>query len=145
MNNKDFINAINKKFKYLEVDYLLTSIKVDALNNRLDVYFYNNKSFVRISYSEYEDDIYVLIGRMIDNNIPEYPVSISSDTVLNMFDFQDVLSIKKTLSSDAPKKLSTMKYLDKLAGELNEYGSDILKGDFKIFVELDKIVKSRLE
>ncbi len=117
--------------------------------------YQNATTGVKISYEPKEGGIFVLLSRLINGKIPEYPIHIKADTILNSFDLEDIISFKLAQKGIGRKlknyfrrynfsrKASLVKNLTRYAEELEEYAAYILNGDFRDFPELDKIVKDR--
>ena len=117
--------------------------------------YQNATTGIKISYEPREGGIFVLLSRLIDGKMPEYPIHIEAATILNSFDLEDIISLKTAKKGIGRKlknyfrkynfsrKASLVNNLARYAEELEEYTAYILNGDFGDFPELDKIVKGR--
>ena len=117
--------------------------------------YQNDTTGIKISYEPREGGIFILLSRLIDGKMPEYPIHIEADTILNSFDLEDIIAFKEAKKGigrkfknyfrryNISRKASLVKNLSKYIEELEEYAAYILNGDFKDFPELDRIVKRR--
>ena len=120
-----------------------------------DLINYQNETTGITIYNEPRDGIFVSLSRLVDGKILEYPLQIKTDTPLNTYYLEDIISFntsKKSIGKkiknylrklNFPLKFDLAKTLTRYATELEEYAVDILDGDFKDFPELEKIVKRR--
>lgn len=120
-----------------------------------DLIKYQNETTGITIYNEPRDGVFVILSRLVDGKIPDYPLQIKADTPLNTYYLEDIISFKISKKSigekignylrnlNFPHKLDLEKTLTKYATEIEEYAADILKGDFNEFPELEKIVKRR--
>ena len=120
-----------------------------------DLINYQNETTGITIYNEPRDGIFVTLFRLIDGKMPEHPIHIEADTILNSFDLEDIISFntsKKNIGKkiknyirklNLPLKFDLAKTLTRYATDLEEHAADILNGDFKDFPELEKIVKRR--
>jgi hypothetical protein len=117
--------------------------------------YQNATTGIKISYEPREGGIFVLLSRLTNGKMPEYPIHIKADTILNSFDLEDIISLKLSKKGIGQKlnnyfrrynfsrKSNLVKNLTRYAEELEEYAIPILNGDFSDFTDLDKIVKDR--
>lgn len=137
----------NTIFGYLEKEYGFKETKNEE--NRFGYYitYQNSTTAIRISYEPMECGVFVLLSRLINDDIPKYPVFIKPETIINSFYLDDIIKLKM-LSSEKElrntsllneKELETV--MNECAHNLKQYATDILKGNFKLFEELDVIVK----
>jgi hypothetical protein len=117
--------------------------------------YQNSTTGIKIIYEPRECGIFILLSRLIDGKMPEYPIHIKANTILNSFDLEDIISFKLSQKGIGYKfknffrkyniyrKASLVRNLTRYSEELEEHAGYILKGDFGDFPELDKIVKNR--
>ena len=89
-----------------------------------------------------------MLIRLVDGKLPDYPIFIDEDTVLNYFDLQDLLSVRIPCVKENNLEIGITNseienYIQQIAQNLRTKAEDILKGDFLIFSELERIVKER--
>jgi hypothetical protein len=143
-----FKPVLEDKFRFKIVDVKHTDFS--------DYLIYQNATTgIKISYEPREGGIFVLLSRLIDGKMPEYPIYIKADTILNSFDLEDIISFKLAKKGIGHKfknyfrkynfnrKASLVRNLTRYAEELEEHAAYILNGDFGDFPELEKIVKAR--
>jgi hypothetical protein len=136
-------------FKFLEKDFTfkLELVERDRYGTRL--IYKNLTTAVKIDFTPYEGYIFIKLIRLVNNNIPPYK-EINPRDVIHDFHLTDIVSFRnpslkltwptvdKWENRDILKK--ELRYRAKL---IKKYASDILRGDFTIFPELEKIVKKR--
>jgi hypothetical protein len=135
-------------FGYLETDYGFRVTQVDASSPWLvrmiyqtattAIYVDCNFEFLRVEVS---------LVRLLDGELPPYPVFIRHDTVMHEFLLDNLLNIRAPhLMSEIweSKGLGEGKVRQslKLFGPaLNDYAADVLRGDFSIFATLEANTK----
>jgi hypothetical protein len=154
-NKTEFPNICQKHFRFLEEEFnCLFFFKQDSYGEYID--YLNSTTGISINFVPMDAGmVYVLISRLVGNKIPEYPIFVQkSQMELNTFDLEDLLAIRAPLFKierpsfeqlEKPFKPRVFeKTIVQLSNALRIYAQDVLKGDFSIFSELDKIVKNRL-
>jgi hypothetical protein len=143
-----FKPILEEKFGFKIVDFEQTGFG-DYLT------YQNATTGIKISYEPREGGIFALLSRLIDGKMPEYPIHIEADTILNSFDLEDIITLKLAKRGIGRKlknyfrkynfsrKTNLERNLARYAEELEEYAAYILNGDFGDFPEPDKIVKGR--
>ena len=146
--NERNLSLFRKAFSFLIDDFSFREESLELDNWGIRLVFCNSTTGVRISYEPREGGIFVMLIRLVDGKLPDYPIFIDEDTVLNYFDLQDLLSIRipcfKENNFEIGKTNSEIEnYIQQIAKNLRTKAEDILKGDFLIFSELERIVKER--
>lgn len=141
--NNEFMNKVKDAFRYLENDY-----KFRIFNNRKTrwsemVLYKNSTTAVEITHEIREGRLLILLIRLINNEVPEYPIFIKQDTELNQFYLDDIIALASDGTLENQSKMDLEESIKYYSTALIKYGRNILKGDFKMFIELDKIVKKR--
>jgi hypothetical protein len=73
LTKKDYSEAVNKYFKYLEIDFDYKKIFENKSNTLLyDVRYSNNSNIISISYEIQGDGVKVIIFMLQNGNIPDY-------------------------------------------------------------------------
>lgn len=168
MNPKFNIGIYHKKFRKFAVKsfaFLVKKFNFKIVKEAKEPYVFsyritykNPTTAIKISYDVRDEGISVLIYRLVNNEIPGYPLFISKKTIINCYYLDDVIEIKSLNPDEEFYTIRHVKefppiYDDKTianivseyARALEKYASDVLSGDFKIFSELEKIVKKRAE
>lgn len=139
----EYVNKVKKSFEYLETKFgfKLVSTHKDYFGE--SVLYRNNTTAVEIRYEKREKKLFILLMRLINNQILEYPIFIKPQTEINSFYLDDIidLKLKKSFKKSEMDLEKSMKFY---SSALEKYGSKVLKGDFEIFSDIDKIVKKRV-
>jgi hypothetical protein len=125
--------------------------KTDSRAGIYRVWYKSNTTGVEVWLEWREQRIYVELFRLVDGRIKQNPIVIGPKSDLNQFNLEDLLAIREpglTLRSRAPGEPLTVRsvqlFLTQYAAALRQRGSDILRGDFTIFRQLETIVKGRV-
>ncbi len=140
--------------------------KSDAFEDEL--IYRNATTAVKIRYEPREKYVFVLLCRLVNGKIPPYPIFVRHEKELTQFYLDDLLTLRSP-ATIIRKKYHRERFADKedlhqaikasleepfteqnlehmiktYAAALREHGSDILKGNFTVFAELEKIVRKR--
>jgi hypothetical protein len=140
-----------KEFGFLITDYELKMTNVEKEAYGCYVTYNNGVVAVEVSYDIKDGGLFVMLCRMVNGQLPPQEVFVRSETVLNRFDLEDVVSLKEP-SIDLEQNFAdphrpTVKELETnlrmYAEALKTYAKDILGGDFSSFADLEKVVKRR--
>lgn len=151
-NEKDKFEVLCKKiFKFLEKKFgcKLNSVERNSYGTYLS--YKNATTGVEISFTPGDGDILIYLIKLVDGIIPSYPVTITLKDSIYYFELNDIIFIKESaLQIQYPSTDELMNnygvlkgFLTQQAEYLKKYALDILKGDFSLFPELEKIVKKR--
>lgn len=140
-----------EEFGFLVTDYGLKMAQVEKAAYGCYVTYNNEVVAVEVSYDIKDGGLFVMLCRMVNGKIPPQEVFIRSETLINRFDLEDVVSLKEPsidLEQDFadPHKPTAKELRTNLkiyAEALKTYAKDILGGDFSSFADLEKIVKRR--
>lgn len=145
----EFEKCCRRLFQFLVVEFGCDLIANERDNFGVYITYKNATTAIRISFEPREGGIFVLLSRLVGGNVPTYPIFIGPETVINSFYLDDIISLRdpsKGMQQTLPKEI-TKTYLEKClatyADALRQYGADILRGDFGLFRELEKVVKRR--
>ena len=144
-----FRNLIMNSFSYLISDFDFKLKKEEDNDSGYYITFMNDTTGVRISYVPRDGGAKILLYKLINGELPEYPIFINDDTELNQFYIFDLIVLRNpNYKKDFPGIFNSNKYIEMEAIEeygtaVKEYAADILRGDFTVFSELEKIVKAR--
>lgn len=113
------------------------------------VTYRNATTSIRVSYEPREGGIFALLSRLIGGKVPEYPIFICETSALNSFYLDDLVSLRKpgfqfTFRKEAlinPSRVEAA--LDEIATALREHADCVLRGDFRVFEDLAKVVRER--
>jgi len=144
MEKENFEKICKKEFFFLveEYDFKLKNIKTE--NFEYNIIYKSERVGITVKLERRENCVFILLHRLLNGKIPDYPIFIKRDTGINTFYFDDLLSLRyPDFHINKPDNLE--KKLKKSAYLLSKYADDVLKGDFTIFSDLEKIVKGRVE
>ena len=148
-----FFTMCRDYFKFLEDDFGCEVSYKESVYGTI-VTYKNNTTAIDVNFQPREAGIvYIWLMRLIDGKIPSHPIKIRQADRLDIFDLEDLLSIKmpslkieRPTSKELAKPFSEKifeKTIKQLSNALREYGHDILKGNFDVFSELENVVKER--
>jgi hypothetical protein len=149
MTVKSFLNPaeakriILREFDFLQEEYNFKI--VDAADKPfISITYQKSPTAIRVGYEPRDRGVFVLLIRLVDGEIPPYPTHIHSSERLNMFYLDDLVTFRAKESEKIGVCDKTPKEsVAHAASALRTCAADVLKGDFTVFMELDKIVKSR--
>lgn len=140
-----------ESFMFLEDEYSFKILTVEHDTSSTFITYQNSTTAIRISFEPREGGVFILLSRLINGNIPAYPILIDQETSLNSFYLDDLLNLKApTLKmeyqiEDLFDSLKLENIIMQMAKALKKYAVEILKGNFQLFVELESLVKKRAE
>jgi hypothetical protein len=152
--NRFFINNCKEIFKFLINEYEFKLAGTHIENLYLEVVFKNKTTAIAIRLEERDGGITVELIKLINGDIPSGSIFIFSDTKLNLFDLEILLAIRDASQKIEHPNLDDLVFkpgwekvmrrvLKQFARAVKQYADDVLRGDFSVFPELEKIVKSR--
>lgn len=155
MPKKNFYTISREKFNFLECDYNFTFSKCTKEDWGYELIYKNDTTGVKITYEYREAYIFIKLCELINGEIQEPPRNIQDDDTLHCYGLDDLITICSPQDMIKPayeygdesiyydRENGLTLYVSAFAKNLKLYGEDILKGNFKAFSELDKIVKRR--
>ena len=102
---------------------------------------------VSVDWSEFRP--FVRLHQLVDGALPPEPVSYATGPQLRSFDADDLLIVRAGGGSPVGKMLgerdnyAAARLVAEYAKALERHATDVLSGDFTVFEELDRIVKTR--
>lgn len=143
---------VDAHFGYLRTTYGFRITSVDASSAWVTRLVYQSDvAAVAVDRSFEFGRVEVSVIRLVDGKLPEYPVFILPETVINQTLLDNILIIR---NSDRFNQLCELKGLEDdeiektlafLARALEEHSTDFLSGDFSIFVEVDQLIRDRVK
>jgi hypothetical protein len=143
---------VDQHFAYLRTAYGFRITSADASSFWLTrVVYQSDVAAVAVDRSVEFERVEVSVMRLVDGQLPEYPVFILPDTVINQTLFDNILMITNPTLLD---QLNGLKGLDDdqieknlafLARTLEENVSAFLNGDLSIFEAVDRLIKERVK
>jgi len=145
----EFKYYCDNMFDYLVTEYNCRETIVEKNAFGYLITYQNSTTAIRISYEPRECAVFILLSRIINGEIPKYPIFIKPETIINCFYLDDIIKLKvpsarnESIGKYLLSKNDVEIVIQKNANYLKQYATDILNGDFNLFDELDKIVKGR--
>lgn len=137
----------HKHFGYLKNDYGFESLSSTKKN---ELQFKSDSVGVRLEFDPREFYLFVTICKLDGNEFPPRPREIVPTTIISCFDLDDIVTLRSTKSLipnhesiSIGESISIEKVIQMQAQNLQKFADDILRADFSIFIELDRIVKNR--
>jgi len=147
-----FKKQCKKIFQFLEDEFGFQIVASEQDLYGMDITYQNSTTAIEIRFEPRENRIFILLMRLIKGELPNYPIFIKNESEVNSFYLDDLIDLKTPSSKVKQKKFGDWltsqdleNILIKYATVLKQYGTDILRGDFKVFSKLEKIVKVRTE
>ena len=151
---RDFLDRFErdcrKRFKFLEEEFGFKPPKRQRMSVFCSLTYQNETTAVEVSLEPTEGGVFVLVSRLINGEIPKYPIFVTRKMTLHSFYLDDLVRLRRPdaarrqASVDLDSGREIAKSLAQSAAQLRELAEDILKGDFAVFSELEKIVKARI-
>jgi hypothetical protein len=142
-----FESISKRRFAFLEQRFGFQTRKHVQDNFGCFVLYQNATTGVRISFGR-DGMIYVTLYKLQDGELPKYPVFFSPRADFLVFDLNDLLAVRgqqpihqnpRTIAADA----NFEKTLTTFAEQLATHASDVLRGDFGVLPEIQKVVARR--
>lgn len=156
MASKDFDVIAKEQFKFLESDFGFRLSKSEKEDWGYELIYLNKTTGVKITYEFREAYIFIMLYKLVDGSLLENPGRIQENTILYGYGLDDIISLRNPQALIKPayqhgegseyynKKKGLKLYVTAFANNLEEYASDVLSGDFKIFNEAHRIVRERV-
>jgi len=149
MNPNVFFTACEKAFAGLTAHYGFSEAKHKRGQFQWEWVLKNPTTGIRVVYEVRELYVWVLVCRLVNGKIERTTGEIRPDTTISCFDLQGLLSLRKGdgdyrfyhVTNVASYNLSEI--LEQYVQYLEDYGADVLQGDFDVFRSLDAVVKNR--
>lgn len=157
MTKKAIEQIIIDEFSFLKNDCGFRLMNTVKESWGLELEFVNSTTGIILNYEFREAYLQVFIYKLVDGKIIKNPRCINDATRLTGFCLDDILSLKNPRVIVKPAyeygeqseyfttNNGMTTYIKKFAENLRDYASDLFKGDFSIFPELEKIVKKRAQ
>lgn len=149
--DKHFFDLCDSKFRFLVEEYRFTKTGEEESALLDKVTYKNQTTGVVIGFERGDGYIYVELHRLVDGEINRNPIIIRHDSKLNHFGLHNLISLRmpdlkfpSDIRGKGKKDQLMEEIITKYAYALRECATDILRGDFSVFRELDKVVKSRI-
>lgn len=148
MKEREFVRTCKKVFAHLTKAYDLSVIASGGDQTSAFVRIANSKAGIECRWDARDGGVFVTIARLSDGQFPDEPVFIRKNTPINSFFVDNVIILRggqQALPRINPIMTATeiVAALAIYAKLIEKYAADVLSGDFKIFTEVEKIIKAR--
>jgi hypothetical protein len=144
----DFEGECRRWFDFLETDFLFRIISLNKNDVEANITYANETTAIDVRYELKDNLVFVYLIRLIDGKIPDFPLTIKTDTELYKFDLDSLIHLRSASLAVDQKQFGypfSQKdfevILSRYSKALQKIGSDILKGDFTVFSELERSLK----
>lgn len=156
MASKDFDIIAKEQFSFLQSEFKFQLMNCTKMDWGYELFYKNDTTGVKITYEFQAAYIFIMIYRLINGEFCENPRNINENTVLNGYGLDDIISVQNPEALIKPayeygesseyydKEKGLMLYISAFAKNLKLFGKEVLRGDFSIFSDTDKIVKDRI-
>ena len=152
----DFARIAKDEFEFLKSEYGYELIGQEDNSNGGYVTFVNREVGVgvKLQYEAPSAFVFVFVCRLIDGEIRENRLPISSDSEINCFDFNDYLEPTQRMKSaydygeNSPyyhPKNGLRNFTRGFAARLRSHGDRLLRGDLSILPEMANVIRRRAE
>ena len=156
---KTFEQIATEKFEFLTSDYSFRLAERRTSSGFCSLTFTNETAGVgvRITYESREAFVFVIIYRLVGGKIRENPRPINRESELTGYCLDDIVSLLGPGDALKPAyfypptsefydpNIGMELYVSRFADNLKRYASDVLTGDFRLFAQLETLVKKRAE
>lgn len=153
----DFDIIVQEQFKFLVFQYDFRLCKCRKEDWGYELIYLSNTTGVKITYEYRNAYIFIMLYKLQNGEFRENPRNIEVSTILHGYSLDDLISIRNPQALIRPayeygeqsryyeNPNGMALYIAEFAENLKNYAKDILKGNFTIFPELDKLVKERIK
>jgi hypothetical protein len=155
MKKKYFDKIAKEKFNFLENEFSFKLFKCKKEDWGYELIYLNKTTGVKIDYEYGHAYLFITLYKLVNEKFQENPLIIKSDSKILGYSLDDIILLKdpECIIKPAYEYGKDSKYYDQEMGltfyisdhakNLIFYAKDVLLGDFKIFDNLEKIVKDR--
>lgn len=143
----DMIAMILDTFSFLINEFEFRLLQSISNNYGIRIYYKNTTTGVEVNWEVREQRIFIMIIRLIDGEIPEYPIFFTSDSESYYYDLGDVMKVKNGSFFDYGNLNNNdiESVLVNSAEYLKQYSQDLLNGNFDIVPHIETIINGRAE
>jgi len=156
MTNLELNALFQDVFAFLKNEYTFRVVK-EKLNANADLLYVNDTTGVKIVFSNREAYCFIYLYKLVEGKLIENPSNIYMNSKLYAYMLDDIVALRNPSRLIRPAYMygedskfhneenGFRLYLEEFARNLKIYADDVLRGDFKIFPKLEKVVKERAE
>jgi len=150
MTKNSFFKICEKEFSFLRDEYNFEIVDKKELDWCYQIFLKNKLTGIIINFEFRDFYVYLKLCKLRNGKFVKDVGEIKPDSKLYNFDYENLLLIRSPESIFPEYKDETIlneelikKVIKHHSQNLKKYASDVLKGDFTIFSELEQIVKER--
>jgi len=157
MKGKNFDLIAKEQFIFLISEYNFVLLKSEKEDWGYELVYLNKTTGIKITYEYREAYVFIMLYQLDKGELRENQGSINDNTVLYGYGFDDLINLRNPQALVKPayeygersiyydKESGLLEYVSAFSNNLKKYAKDILKGDFTVFPDLDKVVKERVK
>ncbi len=146
-------SKVDEHFGYLRTKYSFRITQADASSSwQWSVLYETDTTAIKIIRSVEFNRVEIKLIRLVDGTLPEVPIFITQDAVLNSSLFDNLLGTRapdvldEYIAMQGLEDAQVEKCLAFLAVALEQYASDVLHGDLTAaFAAMERVVKQRVK
>lgn len=150
IEREHFREACKTSFAFLRTDYGFHLVEEKADTWGFKLLLKNDNVGIVLTFEFRDYYLFVKLCKLQRGEFPSDPGEIRPETELESYDLDDVVSIRSKESLIPTYKSNTKldrelfeEVVGKQAANLRTFAADILRADFSLFPELEKLVKNR--
>lgn len=149
MRQDTFRATCHDAFAQLQRRFGLTITKFRCDTHVYECVLQNETTGVKVVYEPRQLFVFVQVCELIDNKIVRHHGEMKPDSELHCFDVDALLMLRKSEYRTHSLEIADLENYNpeaaiwQYAADLEEFGSDVLTGNFEVFRDLDQIVKVR--
>jgi len=138
-----FERLCRQTFQFLVDDFgfKLTSIERGPINVGIHITYKSPVTAVEVSFEPRENTLFVSLIRFVNGKMPEYLLKYPMNTfyVDELIDLKSPsLRVEQKKTSELLSSREVQAILKQYADALRQIGADVLRGDMRVFSELEK-------
>ena len=150
MKEDNFINLCKDAFGFLQEDFGFKLSKPKADSFGTTMIYMNSTTGVTVYFEPRENYILLMLHRLVNKKIPEYPVFFDKESIINSYYIDSLIKLRKGNTKDIDlalgkrrpyEPLKIRECLEAYSRLLRTTAADILCGNFSVFVDLERILK----
>jgi hypothetical protein len=146
----DVARVIENSFGFLQSEFEFREESREKKGSQFEVRFSTDSTGIIVSYDVRESYVFVKLCRLVNGRYESEAGEIRPDSEINCFDLNDLVHLRAVqdvvpeLQPDKPFPEEGIEgIVVRHAQNLRNYATDVLRGDFSVFEDLDRIVKGR--
>jgi hypothetical protein len=147
MNEKNHRTLLNDKFKFLKTDYEFEPVSTIDDPDFYKVILKNSTTGIAIIYEYRDANVFIYLYKLINGQIIEDKLPIVEREPLNSIELSYIVQYRDSEKLTVPlyddSSTSFEDLITKLASNLRMFADDVLRGDFSIYLKVDKLAKKR--